>query len=136
MDNKDSITHKFDLERDLKSLDENPKISDAQNYIKEMYHTLGWTSNDPRDRMLFITEEVGELAHAVRKNLGYSVDLRKENNDTIEDEVADVFITLCALCNAMEIDLGKAFLQKQAKNCKRTWTKPPHPNKPQNPPQK
>lgn len=114
---------KFDLEKSLKGLGDDFKVSEVQQYIKNMYSTLGWTSNDPRDRILYLTEEVGELAHAVRKKLGHSIDLSKEGDDTVEDEVADVFITLCALCNVMGVDLSKAFLQKQAKNCKRTWTK-------------
>ena len=114
---------KFDLENNLKALGEDFKISELQQYIKNMYEANGWTSTDPRDRIMYVTEEVGELAHAVRKSLGHSIDLAKENNDTVEDEAADVLITLCALCNVMNIDLNKAFLQKQAKNCKRTWTK-------------
>ena len=113
----------FDLEKNLKELGDDFKLSEVQSYIKNMYSALGWSSTDPRDRIMYVTEEVGELAHAVRKTLGYSVDLSKENNDTVEDEVADVFITLCALCNTMNIDLNKAFLQKQSKNCKRVWTK-------------
>lgn len=112
----------FDLEKNLEALGEDFKVSEVQDYIKNMYLKLGWTSKDPRDRILYLTEEVGELARAVRKELGHSIDVNRKNNDSVEDEAADVFITLCALCNTMGVDLNKAFLQKQAKNCKRTWT--------------
>ncbi len=113
----------FDPEKKLEALGDDFSVREVQEYIRKMYLANGWTSKDPRDRIIYVTEEVGELAHAVRKKLGHSIDLSKENDDTVEDEVADVFITLCALCNVMGVDLSRAFLQKQGKNCKRTWTR-------------
>ncbi|MCL2371397.1 nucleotide pyrophosphohydrolase [Candidatus Saccharibacteria bacterium] len=113
----------FDMEKNLQQLGDNFSVSDVQEYVKEMYKANGWTSTDPRDRIIYLAEEVGELAHATRKHLGHSIDLSKEGSDTVEDEVADVFITLCAYANVMGIDINQAFLQKQAKNCKRSWAK-------------
>lgn len=114
---------KFDLEKDLEKLGEDFKLSEAQEYIGNMFEALNWDKGDPRDRAMYLAEEVGELCHALRKELGHNVDMAKETGDTVEDELADVFITLCAFANSMNVDLGKAFLRKQAMNCKREWSK-------------
>ena len=55
--------------------------------------------------MLLLTEEIGELAKAIRKDkTSMSIDKSKINNyDTIESEVADVFIVLCSICNKLNI---------------------------------
>lgn len=56
--------------------------------------------------MLLLTEEVGELAKAIRKDkTSVSIDKLKINNySTIESEVADIFIVLCSICNKLNID--------------------------------
>ena len=60
--------------------------------------------------MLLLLEKVGELAKAIRKNAtNMSIDNSKINHyDTIESEVADVFIVLSSICNKLNIDLYKA----------------------------
>ena len=56
--------------------------------------------------MLLLLEKVGELAKAIRKNAtNMSIDNSKINHyDTIESEVADVFIVLSSICNKLNID--------------------------------
>ena len=65
--------------------------------------------------MLLLLEEVGELAKSIRKsstNMG--IDKNKLNHyDTVESEVADVFIVLCNVCNKLDIDLYKALKDKE-----------------------
>lgn len=60
--------------------------------------------------MLLLLEKVGELAKAIRKNAtNMSIDNSKINHyDTIESEVADVFIVLSSICNKLNIDLYKS----------------------------
>ena len=75
--------------------------------------------------MLLLLEEVGELEKAIRKN---STDMGIDNNkanhyDTVEIEVADVFIVLCSVCNKLDIDLYKALKEKEQENIKRIWNK-------------
>ena len=62
--------------------------------------------------MLLLLEKVGELAKAIRKNAtNMSIDNSKINHyDTIESEVADVFIVLSSICNKLNIDLQRIFL--------------------------
>ena len=73
--------------------------------------------------MLLLLEEVGELAKAIRKNAtNMSIDKDKISHyDTIESEVADVFIVLNSVCNKLDIDLYQALKEKEKKNIKREW---------------
>lgn len=65
--------------------------------------------------MLLLLEKVGELAKAIRKNAtNMSIDNSKINHyDTIESEVADVFIVLSSICNKLNIDLYKVLKDKE-----------------------
>ena len=52
------------------------------------------------------------------------IDKNKVNHyDTIESEVADVFIVLCSVCNKLDIDLYKALKEKEQENINRIWKK-------------
>ena len=65
--------------------------------------------------MLLLLEKVGELAKAIRKNAtNMSIDNSKINHyDTIDSEVADVFIVLSSICNKLNIDLYKSLKDKE-----------------------
>jgi len=66
-------------------------------------------------------EEIGELFKAVRK---HDANLRVDENSKIgslEEELADVLIYLCAVANKHNIDLEQAFRKKEEKNKTRTW---------------
>lgn len=73
--------------------------------------------------MLLLTEEVGELAKAIRKEkTTIPIDKNKmKNYGTIESEVADVFIVLNTICNELNIDLFSAVKNKEEENIKRNW---------------
>ena len=49
--------------------------------------------------------------------------LKIKNYDTIESEVADVFIVLCSICNKLNIDLFSSLKDKEKENIKRKWSK-------------
>ena len=73
-------------------------------------------------KILLLIEEVGELAKAIRKNENkLGIDKTKEcNYSSVESEVADVFIVLLSICDILNIDLFKVFLDKEEENIKRT----------------
>ena len=75
--------------------------------------------------MLLLTEEIGELAKAIRKaETRISIDYDKiENYSSIESEVADVFIVLMSLCNVLNINLYNSFIDKEKENIERVWKK-------------
>lgn len=46
-----------------------------------------------------------------------------KNYETVESEVADVFIVLNSICNTLNINLFEAFYEKKKINGQRVWSK-------------
>ena len=107
------------------NLNENNTLQEVQQYIKEIINIRGFSEQEIEKTMLLLLEEVGELAKSIRKNAtSMSIDKNKLNHyDTIESEVADVFIVLNSVCNKLNIDLYKALKDKEQENIKREWGK-------------
>ena len=108
----------------LKKLSNESSINEIQSYIKEVMQIRGFNKEKSSDKILLLVEEVGELAKAIRKNENnLGIDKTKEYNySSIESEIADVFIVLLSICDILNIDLFKAFLDKEEENIKRTWS--------------
>lgn len=70
--------------------------------------------------MLMLTEEVGEVAKAIRELSGLKFDKATSRTD-LADEIADVFIVLSGLASMNNIDLFEALAQKETKNSRRNW---------------
>ena len=108
----------------LKKLSDKSSINEIQSYIKKVMEVRGFNKEKSSDKILLLVEEVGELAKAIRKNerkLG--IDKTKEYNySSIESEIADIFIVLLSICDILNIDLLKVFLEKEEENIKRTWS--------------
>lgn len=103
----------------------NPRSSVAvlQHYIHDMVVRRGFDKETPRDVLLLMVEEVGELAKATRKYLGLKSDEeRKGRYPNLESELADVFIYLLDLANLLEISLFHALHEKEQENEKRSWS--------------
>ncbi len=88
-------------------------IREFQRMIRELYYE--------RDRKrgvdktaLWMVEEVGELAEAVRKG----------DRNSIGEEMADVFAWLVSLANLLEIDLEEEVKKKYPGYCIRCGKKP------------
>ena len=107
----------------LKKLTDKSSINEIQSYIKEVMEIRGFNKEKSSDKILLLVEEVGELAKAIRKNENnLGIDKTKEYNySSIESEIADVFIVLLSICDILNIDLLKAFLNKEEENIKRIW---------------
>ena len=107
----------------LKKLTDKSSINEIQSYIKEVMQIRGFNKEKSSDKILLLVEEVGELAKAIRKNENnLGIDKTKEYNySSIESEIADVFIVLLSICDILNIDLVKAFLNKEEENIKRIW---------------
>ena len=108
----------------LKKLSDKSSINEIQSYIKKVMEVRGFNKEKSSDKILLLVEEVGELAKAIRKNekkLG--IDKTKEYYySSIESEIADVFIVLLSICDILNIDLLKVFLDKEEENIKRIWS--------------
>lgn len=106
-------------------LNEGNTLQEVQQYIKDVIEIRGFSNQEIEKTMLLLLEEVGELAKSIRKNAtDMGIDNNKANHyDTIESEVADVFIVLCSVGNKLNIDLYKALKDKEEENIKRIWNK-------------
>ena len=103
------------------SLPKKPNIGDIQEYVNQLERERGFAEQNPLQKCLLLGEEVGELFKAVRK---YDSNLRIDSNSkigTIEEELADILIYICAIANKYNIDLEKAFREKEEQNKTRTW---------------
>lgn len=105
------------------NLNSDNTILQVQEYIREIIKLRGFSEQNIEKTMLLLTEEVGELAKAIRKDkTTMPIDkLKIKNYDTIESEIADVFIVLCSICNKLNIDLFSSLKEKEAENIKRKW---------------
>ena len=86
-----------------------------QSYYRRTAARRGWSNESARDTLLLITEEVGELARAVRKAEGLSRSGGYAGVDAAE-ELADVQLYLVHLANALGIDLATAVSDKERIN--------------------
>lgn len=112
------------LQNELYSkLNNDTSLTDIQIYIREVIKSRGFIKQTIQENMLLLIEETGELAKAIRKNTkGMSVDEeRLYKYDTIESEVADIFIVLLSLCNNLDLNLFNVFMEKEKINIERTW---------------
>lgn len=111
------------LKEQLSKFNENTSLKDLQKYINDMIEIRGFSGQTPEEIMLFLTEEVGELAKEVRKLRKYKIDLNKQENLKLdlEGEIADVFIYILSMCRVANVNLLEAFKNKEEKNCNREW---------------
>lgn len=107
----------------LKLLNKEDSLDTIQNYIHQVIQMRGFSEQPVEKELLLLTEEVGELAKSIRKeNAHMGIDLHKiQNYDSIESEVADVFIVLMSICNTLEINLFGALVAKEMINVNRSW---------------
>lgn len=109
----------------LSNLKDTSSLCEIQTYIKNVIDMRGFENQNIEQTMLLLTEEIGELAKAIRKDATtMSSDKSKlYNYDTIESEVADVFIVLTSICNKLNIDMFNALKEKEKINTNRNWTR-------------
>ena len=106
----------------MKKLKDKPQLKDFQRYVKLLAEERGWDKNDPLEIFLLFSEEIGELAKAIRNKIKlYYEPGKKIKPNELEYEFADVFSYLLDLANQFDIDLEKAFRAKEEKNLKRVW---------------
>lgn len=105
-------------------LKESPTLADLQSYMSQIKIERNWNDNPPAELFLLFTEEVGELAKAIRKHEGLYDEASKKSAKKfdLEEEFADVLSYLLDMANHFEIDLEEAFRKKEVINDKRTWS--------------
>ncbi|MFX1303549.1 MAG: nucleotide pyrophosphohydrolase [Promethearchaeota archaeon] len=99
--------------------DLNTSISFFKNEVKEFVENRNWSKyHTPKNLVQAINCEAGELSQLLlfkdfTKEDIWSDDILLRN---ISDEIADVFIYLISLINALDLDLSQIFIRKMEKN--------------------
>jgi NTP pyrophosphatase (non-canonical NTP hydrolase) len=86
-------------------------IDALQRYYARAAASRGWAGESARECLCLLTEELGELARAVRKE--------GDRSGATALELADVQLYLVHLANVVGIDLGKAVVEKEHLNSTR-----------------
>lgn len=107
------------------NLQETNSLREVQKYIESMNEVRGFNDETIQERMLLLTEEIGELAKSIRKtSKNMYTDINKEYNyDTIESEVADCFYVLLSVASYLNIDVFQSLKDKEKENINRVWKK-------------
>jgi NTP pyrophosphatase (non-canonical NTP hydrolase) len=102
------------------SLQQVSALDDLQRYVAEMEEERGFAHRDVVSQCLLLGEEVGELFKAVRKHEKMRVGTTSVTG-SVDEELADVLIYLCAIANRLGISLDEALRKKEEINETRTW---------------
>lgn len=105
----------------MPTLRENPTLADFQKYVVELEKERGFAGQAIVEKCLLMGEEVGELFKAIRKTSNISIDKNSKVGE-VHEEIADVLIMLCSIANRLDVDIEKAFRDKEVINKTRTWS--------------
>src|SRR5437016_4254471 len=97
----------------MANLPPHPTLPELQQYMDEICQERGWTKDSYAEKFLLFTEEVGELAKAIRKTQGLYQEKARQKHPELEEEFADVLSYLLDLANYFQIDLETAFREKE-----------------------
>lgn len=104
----------------MPKLKNNPTLKDFQNYVVELEDERGFNKTTILENCLLLGEEIGELFQAIRKATKIHID-HNSKLGSVEEEMADILIYLCAIANRFNINLEQAFRDKEEVNKKRLW---------------
>lgn len=86
------------------------KISEAQKFVKEFAEMNKWKDFPNIDKFDHVHEELIEMSKHLRyKSKNEMIKYIRENKDTFEDGMGDLFFVICRLSNQLGIDLTKSF---------------------------
>ena len=95
------------------------EINEAQQKVDAWIKTVGVRYFNELTNMAILTEEVGEVARIVSRQFGEQSFKKKEKDNNLSDELADVLFVVICLANQTGIDLTKALEKNLEKKTKR-----------------
>jgi NTP pyrophosphatase (non-canonical NTP hydrolase) len=114
------------MSKNKKFNDQNISISSLKEEVKNFVEERNWNKyHTPKNLVQAINCEAGELSQLLLfKNYTKTEIWQNESLLTnISDEIADVFIYLISLINALDLDLSQIFINKMEKNKKKYSSK-------------
>ncbi|MCH8910841.1 MAG: hypothetical protein IH867_08880 [Chloroflexi bacterium] len=95
------------------------ELTDLQKAISDVRAERGFVT-DPIQVHLLLTEEIGEIASALKRL--FSENYGEFNRDQLQEEIADAFVLLSAIASRFDIDIEEAVIEKFFKeDSKRAW---------------
>lgn len=92
-------------------------LNDYRDTTQAQCIRKGWDRTNINTVWLLLTEEIGELASAIRqtKKIYKKTGLKKDRGIDIQTEMGDVFSYLFQLAYMLNVDLDEMWAQHQAK---------------------
>lgn len=88
-------------------------LKKLQNYINAKIKERGFEDESLHERLLLLTEELGELVNACRKISGMNVDQKRKITNRTGEEVVDVINMVFAVAIKLSLDVEKEFIKKE-----------------------
>jgi NTP pyrophosphatase (non-canonical NTP hydrolase) len=105
-------------------------LRDIQDEVKYLSRKKGFRSESIRDKILLLTEELGELARVSRSLTGMKIRKRHQTGpEYLSNELADFLIYLADIANSSSCDLETAFRHKIRANMQTTWVHSTRPSR-------
>jgi len=96
-------------------------VQHLQEYVAAKIKERGFEDETLQERLLLLTEELGELVNACRKISNMNVDQDREISNEAGEEVADVLNLLFAVGIVLDLDIEKEFIEKNKKVDQRVY---------------
>lgn len=97
------------------------ELTALQAYQANVCRQRGWDQASDLEVFLLFTEEVGELAKAIRRRRSLFDQPGPTQEDNVSEELADVFSYLLDLSQRLGVDLETAYRTKEDVNRAREW---------------
>lgn len=106
----------------LPTIPEHATLTELQQYQADICKARGWDQTTDLETFLLFSEEVGELAKAIRNQRKLYQESEKEpKHENLAEEFADVMSYLMELANRFDVNLEAAYSAKERKNANRKW---------------
>jgi NTP pyrophosphatase (non-canonical NTP hydrolase) len=92
-----------------------PALAAFQHYYRRVAIQRGYKSESPKDCLLLMVEEVGELAREIRRREGL-VRHGPSSPSGESKELADIFLYVVHMANVLDVDLSKVVQEKELIN--------------------
>lgn len=83
-----------------------------QRYMAQKCQQWHFEDETLHEKLLLLSEEVGELIHACRKISGMNLDTKRKVTAEVGEEMADVMMMALDLSTKLGVDLEKEILKK------------------------
>ncbi len=90
-------------------------IKHLQDHIAFKIKERGFEDESAAERLLLLTEELGELMNAYRKISNMHVDQNRQIANNVGEEIADMINMLFAVGIELGVDIEKEFIEKNKK---------------------